>query len=683
MNSNSINPFTTDIVSDPRAQLCSVSHLNCAVVQQISDKVMRLAEGDRPRYDNHRRKALLLTASRAGAGKSHLIGQLFQELAGKATLVYVRPFEDPETVWISVLERMVQELRFADRFADSDALDVDQVSLFAHGILSQIVADFLEQNGKDNKATIAILRRPTRDLINLKKNKNWNRYLQKFLANGDALNKIENHHRMKGLVMHQSLVVWMKVLYGFAYSSDENTRCAAVEWMAAQPIEESDFAALNIRQANAPHADQSVLERNQTAKYRVLDLCSLATFFRPFLICFDQTENYGKSPALARALGCLVTDLADEAKNLCTLMSTNQDPWEKRLRENWEEAHLDRLEKPFLSLKGIDEQQALELITLRMEQFQIETQVQQSFIAGSWLTDYFLEKGEANVRQLLVHCSEQWQKQWLQEGKQPEESKVASDSLLQLYDHYQDNIRVQARRLVFDRDALYWLVSELPDGLQDIELGQYNNRQTGRSPSWVYKNRKIHFGFETGSHWKRWNSIAKASMEPGDAVSVFFRTMDLQKIPKATWKVAGPIMQSAMQHRLYICELDKNTLIRIYAAHDLYADAQQGDVPFTVPQVTEFLQQEMQNIRDLILQWPNNQAVVREEIPEDQPVPEVVWSEELRNIVRQDRFVSLEDVVGKIPADVQKEAVLDVCQNDPSIHIHHSPQMIVLQWQSQ
>ncbi len=419
MNNSSINPFTTDIVSDPRASLSSVSTLNSAVVQQVSDSVMQLAEGDRPRYDVRRRKALLLTATRAGAGKTHLIGQVFQELAGKATLVYVRPFEDPETVWISVLERMVQELRFADRFTESDSLEVDQLSLFAHGVLSQIVADFLGQTDSENETTIAILRRPMRELTGLKSSKKWNRYLQKLLANGDALKKIENHHRMKGLVMHQSLVVWIKVLYGFAYSSDENTSCAAVEWMAAQPIEDSEFVTLKLRAASVPHADQSVRERNQAAKHRVLDLCSLATFFRPFLICFDQTENYGRSTELARSLGCLVTDLADEAKNLCTLMSTNQGPWEKQLSENWEEAHLDRLQKPFLVLSGIDQNQARELITLRMEQFQVEPQVQQKFIAGDWLADVFREKSEVNVRKLLAHCSARWLSGMVSEPKGP------------------------------------------------------------------------------------------------------------------------------------------------------------------------------------------------------------------------------------------------------------------------
>lgn len=678
MNNSSINPFTTDIVSDPRADLSSVSTLNSDVVQQVADKVIQLAEGDRPRYECRRRKALLLTAPRAGSGKSHLIGQLFQTLAGEATLVYVRPFEDPETVWISVLERMVQELRFADRFTEPDASDVDQLGLFAHGVLSQIVADFLEQNDKDNTATIEILRRPIRDLIGLRNNDNWNRYLQKLFASGDALNKIENHHRMKGLVMNQSLVVWMKVLYGFAYSSDENTRCAAVEWMSAQPIEEADFGALNLRVANAPHADQSVLERNQTAKSRVLDLCSLAAFFRPFLVCFDQTENYGRSEVLARSLGCLVTDLADEAKNLCVLMSTNQDPWEKRLRKNWEEAHLDRLEKPFLSLRGIDQNQALELITLRMEQFQVDPQVRQEFISGNWLADYFHEKAEVNVRQLLAHCSERWM-----EGKQTAEPTEPTESLQQLFDHYQDNIRVQARRLVFDRDALYWLVNVLPTGLQGVVVGEYNSPQSGRAPSWIYNNQAIRFGFEAGSHWKRWGGIAKAAMASGEAVSVFFRTIDQQKIPKSTWKVAGPILQSAMQDRLFICELDKNTLIRIYAAHDLHADAQQGDVPFEVPQVAEFLQQELQDFWHLIFRWPNDQVVITEELPVEQPVPQEKWSRTLLNIVKQERFISLEDVVGKIPVHVHREAVLDVAQNESNIHIHHSPQMIVLQWQSQ
>ncbi len=678
MNSSSINPFATDIVSDPRAELCSVANLNSSVVQQVSGIVQQLAEGDRPRYEARRRKALLLSASRAGAGKSHLIGQLFQELAGKVTLVYVRPFEDPETVWISVLERMVQELRFADRFTESDALEVDQLSLFAHGVLSQIVAGFLGQIDSKNKATIDLLRRPMAELTGLKNSSKWNRYLQKLLANDDALKKIEIHHRTKGLVMHQSLVVWMKVLYGFAYSTDDAISSAAVDWVAAQSIEDTEFTALNLRMANVPQANQSVRERNQVAKNRVLDLCSLATFFRPFLICFDQTENYGRSPELARSLGCLITDLADEAKNLCTLMSTNQDPWEKRLSVNWEEAHLDRLEKPYLALSGIDQSQARDLITLRMEQFQIEPHVQKRFLADAWLAEFFHEQKEANVRQLLARCSMQWR-----EGKQAVAQDSPSDSLPQLYEHYQDNIRVQPRRLVYDRDALYWFVCELPKGLSNIAMGEYNSRHAGRSPSWVHKKQRIHFGFETGNHWKRWSSIAKAAMEPGDVVSVFFRTLDQQRIPKPTWKVAGPLLQSAMRDRLHICELDKDLLIRMYAAHDLHADAQQGDVPFDSAQVIEFLQREMQDVWDLIICWQSHKVMAQDTISEDQSATEVSWSEALLSIVRRARFISLEEVVEKIPGDVHKEAVLDVCQNESCIHIHSSPKMVVLQWQSQ
>ncbi len=236
---------------------------------------------------------------------------------------------------------------------------------------------------------------------------------------------------------------------------------------------------------------------------------------------------------------------------------------------------------------------------------------------------------------------------------------------------------------MFDRDALYWFVSELPKGLPDVVLGHYNNRQAGRSPSWIHKKQNIHFGFETGSHWKRWSSIAKAAIEPGDTVNVFFRTIDLQQIPKPTWKVAGPLLKSAMRDRLYICELDKNTLIRIYAAHDLHADAQQGDVSFEVEQVTEFLQHEMQDIRELILRWLGDNAEVQPKVSVEQPLPEEMWSQALLDIVRQERFISLEAVVEKIPMDVRKEAVLDVCQNESCIHIHHSPQMVVLQWQSQ
>jgi hypothetical protein len=66
----------------------------------------------------------------------------------------------------------------------------------------------------------------------------------------------------------------------------------------------------------------------------------------------------------------------------------------------------------------------------------------------------------------------------------------------------------------------------------------------------------------------------------------------------------------------------------------------------------------------------------------DQPELQGTWAPELLKIVEEERFISLENVVEQMSGSANKEFVLDVAQNEPCIHIHHSPQMIVLQWQS-
>lgn len=136
--------------------------------------------------------------------------------------------------------------------------------------------------------------------------------------------------------------------------------------------------------------------------------CAASRFFRPFLICFDQTETYGTSPDLARSLGAVVMDLVDEACQL-TVITANLDPWEKLLSPNWQDANLDRLAQPYLMLEGITQQQGRELAEHRLESLEVDRASRDRFWGdGRWLEELFEKSKEMSVRDFLHECSHRW-----------------------------------------------------------------------------------------------------------------------------------------------------------------------------------------------------------------------------------------------------------------------------------
>ncbi|OOO03254.1 MAG: hypothetical protein USCGTAYLOR_00529 [Chromatiales bacterium USCg_Taylor] len=74
------------------------------------------------------------------------------------------------------------------------------------------------------------------------------------------------------------------------------------------------------------------------------------------------------------------------------------------------------------------------------------------------------------------------------------------------------------------------------------------------------------------------------------------------------------------------------------------------------------------------------------EPPHPEPVPPVhTLDKELRGrvrkIVMRERFLSLDDLLRQLGGPNDRDTVLATCGSVPEIAIHHSPSMVVLQWQ--
>jgi len=119
------NPFSDVIVKDPRDSGGEVPGLNDAPLQAVLDRFAPLSEDALPRPLRAAEQALLVVSEQPGYGKSHLISRLFRALHGRASLIYVQPFQNAGTAFHSLMMAVVRELHFPDRAAQG-AWDRDE-----------------------------------------------------------------------------------------------------------------------------------------------------------------------------------------------------------------------------------------------------------------------------------------------------------------------------------------------------------------------------------------------------------------------------------------------------------------------------------------------------------------------------------------------------------------------------
>jgi hypothetical protein len=139
-----VNPFEDNVIGQPRAVGYSVASLNDKPLNRLLAKFEELTVGVLPRPPVNAGKAQLVISPDAGYGKSHLLGRLFQKLGERATQIYLRPFQDPQRAWSSILLTTVQELELRSQDGDHRGT---QLEAFAKGVLAHVAADFMADGG--------------------------------------------------------------------------------------------------------------------------------------------------------------------------------------------------------------------------------------------------------------------------------------------------------------------------------------------------------------------------------------------------------------------------------------------------------------------------------------------------------------------------------------------------------
>jgi len=682
-----INPFESVIVSEPRRIERPVPGLNDLPLERLLERVGKLAAGEFPKAVKLN-GAQFIQSPAPGYGKSHLIGRLFKQLRGRATLIYLRPFTNASTCWKSILLRMVQELEFPES-ADADFCAADepnQLEALVHGILVNVVVNGL-QNGiirhRHPEGAAGYFQRAT--LKQLRSNREWVAWVGKKKAGLAEL--MERQLKQKGILLSASPLSWFSVLLRYAYfPKSYELRQSCLDWLRGGSIDEDDAGRIGILPGDRPVHDLAIDPANETAKHRIVDFCGLAGFYRPFVFCFDQTENYGADPVIAKCLGIVIQGLVDDCPNHMTVVTANQHPWRQAVQPHWEHAHVDRMARPALELGGLRKEQARTLIEIRLHGWDKAALRAKGILNPEWLDEVFRQSKEIGIRHFLLKCSEQWLAGSLRPEPKPKPSDPAKD-IEDTFQAYVNQIKTQPKRLVYDPDALFWLVQEVACR-QGVAFKKFKSTRGYLVARWDVDGRKVYFGFEAGHHFRRWQAIQQEAgrYHAADASSkvVFFRTPELRFIPGSGWKSA-PEITAAKRGYLHILVIGRETMAQLYAAYDLYLDAAEGNLPFKTDQVTDFIRSRLKPVWDRILEpapdkWGGEPPEAGHKPPDESNEPKKTLIHKIRDIVKRDKFLSIADLMAKISPPVSEEELHRARACIAEIQVHTSPNMTVLQW---
>lgn len=677
-----INPFDDVIVSEPRRIEKPVSGLNDLPLKDLVNQFLKLEQGQVPRKAKVGSAPFVLSPE-PGYGKSHLIGRLFRALQGRATVVYLRPFTNPSSCWKSILLKTVQEMEFPEsgetEFCGEG--DFNQLEGLAHGILRNLVIQGLEEGSitaRNKNVQMEHFRRVP--FLELRNSEEWGRWVGGKIATLASL--LDRQLKRSGIRLHASSLSWLGVLGAYAYApGDYEMRQACLDWLRGGGVDEEQASLIRIGKADRPGADLGLSDVNELCKERIMDLCCLAGFYRPFLFCFDQTETYAQDPVNAQVFGLVVQILVDECSNQMTVITANQVPWQKTIQPHWHDAHIHRLRQPHIELESLTREQAGELIQHRLKGWDLPPKKVKAISERKWLHDLFTLQPSWGIRQFLYECAKRWQ----DKTSEPLHAKAKGDDLGALFQSYLKKVGAQPKRMVFDPDVLFWLVRDVARELPGIVVEQHKSKKGYFLLRWKGEGVQVYFGFEAGSNWSRWSAINREAGRlcegtPG-VKALFFRTPELKEIPSPTWKCA-PRLRESRAKCLHILTLNKREMGAIYASYDLFSDAAEGNIPFERDEVLAFIRKALDFFWTRILERDPGKWAARKEAltGSNREGPKKKLVDQVRDIVRRERFLSIQDLMAKISPPVKEDELHKAHACIREIKVHVSPTMTVLQW---
>lgn len=573
-----MNPFDNLIVTEPRRVEGTVDSINQEPLERVVSRFREVAES----HGTAPPRILLITSPEPGFGKSHLIGRIFRALQSEASLVYIRPFQDPGTCWYNIADKVIGELDLPDR-ADRVACcpgDLTQLETISRRLLSSVFCQAVESGPLRSDALLRFLPRFRQEPVSIFDGPDIrDGFTGAFTAFLPGLGAQLRH---QAAALRNSPSSWLSVLFHYALADDSgDKRQLCLDWLRGLPLEPHEATRLGIRTADAVPAELPPGERDEVCFRRLTDLCLLTAGYRPFLFCFDQTELYNRSRTLAHAFGAVLSRLRRELTNHLTIVTANQDVWERSILHCFEKADQHAIDQVPIRLSGIRVAQARELATNRARLFSVDERKAEEFLSGPWFDKMFGARVERSARSVLQECALRWGGSGL-------------PNVAEIFRLYLSEARTKVRSLTPDESIFRWFFEKGLSKVKGIEITSFTSKRGYLTLCWKTGTNAILFCFESGNNYPRWNAIATEARhyrQHGAAKSLHVRTVGFRWPRQQEFgeKTQSEVLSPA-ESALAILRPSEEVIARIVAAYELYAEVMQGNhSQVTEEQVLNFL----------------------------------------------------------------------------------------------
>ncbi|MDF1825074.1 MAG: hypothetical protein P1U68_10560 [Verrucomicrobiales bacterium] len=374
----SANPFVDDIYLDHPDLLPGVTRIHHRAFDHIVESVESLvSKPDRFTPFEAIGRTILVTAPRAGYGKSHLAARLRHHLSPSATTLTL-PLDPSRPIsWPVALSSILRQYLNEPGHQSSER---SLVAESGHFLLSQLILSH-RHNGSLKSGQCPV------DDETLRSN-----FHQLFEQGSELLNWTDAQsrdltRRADSSFLHalslgaNELGFWVRLIIDFTLRGD-----TALESLRGLS--------------------------NGEARERLLQWLRIATFYRPSLIVADGLDGFFRSESAGMEIAGLITGIRESVPRSITLVCLNEDIWKSVFEEKLPSAWLDRLTGETEKLRAISPETAAELITERLKETSLSPSRTGQFV-DRLRTDHLWVDSEARLfpRAVIRQARELWDKE--------------------------------------------------------------------------------------------------------------------------------------------------------------------------------------------------------------------------------------------------------------------------------
>jgi hypothetical protein len=392
------NPFSDDIFTGELNPKAEVESVNAETLEKLSETVP--VEGG-PRMG----RALVVSAPRAGFGKTHLVTRFAANLHGKAVVVPLRFDLEKEPRWQTVLWDLLEKLH-RDQSHRAGLTLLDEAARFLFARVNQRLIETQRIPCTHPAEAVAALERNYLEMFDFA---DPNQEVAKWFGEHfERLTPMTSDSLAPAAAIDPTSVIFcLRVLMAYAQSAGEppDKRLESLRWA----VNTSSAAAF------APGGAMAVIQESGnaelSAKEKLRDFARVLGLYRPFVFVIDHLDVFFRDGRAGLKIAYFVSELRRLIPRSLIVICVNEDLWEATFRSQLPSALEDRMSGGFLHLRGIDPGQAADLVGTRVAEAGVAPTNIPAFLEFAKIGDLFaLNAGRpVSPRAVLRYAAERWE----------------------------------------------------------------------------------------------------------------------------------------------------------------------------------------------------------------------------------------------------------------------------------